>query len=85
MPDTENDLRYARGRYGRVGEKHQDHGCGWQGHIDGDVLQALAMTLALRARTVDAAPESTLTLVNGLVGRAYRAAQTAPGYDASWA
>ena len=55
-----------------------------QGDIsDGDVLQALAMTLAVRARMVDAAPESTLTLVQNLVEKAHQAAQQAASYEAA--
>jgi len=50
---------------------------------DGDVLQALAMTLAVRAKMVDAAPDSTLTLVQELVEKAYRAAQQAASYQAT--
>jgi len=50
---------------------------------DGDVLQALAMTLAVRARMVDADAHSTLALVNELVEAAYRAAQEATTYDAA--
>ena len=50
---------------------------------DGDVLQALAMTLAVRARMVDADADSTLALVNELVEAAYRAAQEAPAYEAA--
>ena len=49
---------------------------------DGDVLQALSMTLAVRARMVDASPESTLILVQGLVEKAYQAAQQAASYAA---
>ena len=44
---------------------------------DGDVLQALAMTLAVRARLVEAAPQSTLVLVQDLVETAHRAAHQA--------
>ena len=50
---------------------------------DGDVLQALAMTLAVRARMVDAAPESTLALMHGLVEEAHQAAQKAQTYEAA--
>ncbi len=50
---------------------------------DGDVLQALAMALAVRARMVDAAPESTLILVRGLVEKAHQAAQQASSYEAA--
>ena len=50
---------------------------------DGDVLQALAMTMAVRARMVDADPQSTLALVNELVNEAHRAAQEAPAYNAA--
>ena len=57
-------------------EAHQDVS-------DGDVLQALAMTLAVRARMVDAEPKSTLALVNQLVDEAHHAAQDAPDYEAA--
>ena len=50
---------------------------------DGDVLQALAMTLAVRARMLNAEPESMLALVNELVEDAYRAAREAPAYKAA--
>jgi len=50
---------------------------------DGDILQALAITLAVRARMVDAPPDSTLALVQELVEKAYHAAQQAASYDAA--
>ncbi len=50
---------------------------------DGDVLQALAMTLAVRARMVEAEPQSTLALLNQLVEDAYQAAQAASAYEAA--
>lgn len=50
---------------------------------EGDVLQALAMSLAVRARMVDANAGSTLALVNELVEAGYRAAQRAPAYEAA--
>jgi len=56
---------------------------GRQDVSDGDVLQALAMTLAVRARMVDAGAHSTLALVNELVEAAHRAAQEATAYDAA--
>ena len=50
---------------------------------DGDVLQALAMTLAVRARMVDADAHSTRALVNELVEAAQGAAQEATTYEAA--
>jgi hypothetical protein len=47
---------------------------------DGDVLQALAMTLAVRARMLGADPESTTELVRALFDTAYAAARAAPAY-----
>ena len=56
---------------------------GRQDVSDGDVLQALAMTLAVRARMVDADAHSTRALVNDLVEAAHRAAQEATAYEAA--
>ncbi len=56
---------------------------GRQNVSDGDVLQALAMTLAVRARMVDVDARSTLALINELVEAAHRAAQEATPYDAA--
>ena len=56
---------------------------GRQDVSDGDVLQALAMTLAVRARMVDADGHSTLALVNELLESAHRAAQEATTYEAA--
>ena len=50
---------------------------------NGDILQALAMTLAVRARMVDASPSSTLALVQELVEKAHHAAQQAASYQAA--
>lgn len=47
---------------------------------DGDVLQALAMTLAVRARMLDASPQTTSELVAQLFATAYAAARAAPPY-----
>jgi len=49
---------------------------------DGDVLQAFAMTLAIRARMLSATPESTTSLIEDLFGTAYAAARAAPSYVA---
>jgi hypothetical protein len=49
---------------------------------DGDVLQALAMTLAIRARMLSATPESTASLIEDLFGTAYAAARATPSYVA---
>ena len=47
---------------------------------DGDVLQALAMTLAVRARMLGASPESTSELVQQLFETAYTAARATTPY-----
>jgi len=47
---------------------------------DGDVLQALCLTLAVRARMVGAAPESAHELVIELFDAAHRAACAATPY-----
>ena len=52
---------------------------------DGDVLQALAMALAVRARIVGAEPASTAALIRDLVGRSAQAAQEATRYKAAHA
>ena len=56
---------------------------GRQDVSDGDILQALAMTLAVRARMVDADAHSTLALINELVEAAHRAAHEATPYEAA--
>lgn len=47
------------------------------GLSDGDILQSLAMTLAIRARMVDSSPESMTVLVRDLFDTAYEAARSA--------
>jgi hypothetical protein len=49
---------------------------------DGDVLQALSMALAIRARLVDAAPGTSLRLMHELVDSAFAAALEARCYRA---
>lgn len=49
---------------------------------DGYVLQALCLTLAVRARMVGALPDSTRELVIELFDAAYEAARAAPPYGA---
>lgn len=49
---------------------------------DGDVLQALSMALAIRARLVDAAPGASLRLMYELVDSAFAAALEARCYRA---
>ena len=49
---------------------------------DGDVLQALSMALAIRARLVDAAPGASLRLMHELVDSAFAAALEARCYRA---
>ena len=50
---------------------------------DGDVFQALAMTLAVRSRMVDVEPKESLELIEQFVTQAHRAAEKAPGYSAA--
>ena len=50
---------------------------------DGDVLQALAMTLAIRGRMVDASPETLRSLVAQLFETAFDAAESARIYTAA--
>ena len=47
---------------------------------DGDILQALAMAMAVRARMIDAPPASALRLMHELVDTAYAAALKAEDY-----
>jgi hypothetical protein len=47
---------------------------------DGDVLQALAMATAIRARIVDASPSASLRLVHELVDEAFAATLDAATY-----
>lgn len=49
---------------------------------DGDILQALCLTLAVRARMVGATPESARELVVELFDAAHRAACAAIPYEA---
>jgi hypothetical protein len=50
---------------------------------DGDILQALAMALAVRARMIDAKPATCLRLMHELVDTAYAAALKADAYPAA--
>ena len=50
---------------------------------DGDVLQSLAMAMAIRARMVDAAPAASLRLMHELLDAAFAAALSAPSYAAA--
>lgn len=56
---------------------------GGQEISDGDVLQALAMALAVRARMIDAPPATCLRLMHELVDGAYAAALQAKVYSAA--
>jgi hypothetical protein len=47
---------------------------------DGDVLQSLAMAMAIRARMVDAAPAASLRLMHELLDGAFAAALSASSY-----
>lgn len=49
---------------------------------DGDLLQALCLALAVRARMVGATPESTRGLVVEIFDAAYQAARAAIPYEA---
>ena len=53
------------------------------GVSDGDVLQALAMAMAIRARLVDASPAASLRLMHELVDQSFAAALNADGYRAA--
>ena len=50
---------------------------------DGDILQGLAMTMAIRARLVDVSPEVSRKLMHELVDSAFEAAREARGYPAA--
>jgi hypothetical protein len=50
---------------------------------DGDVLQSLAMAMAIRARMVDAKPAVSLRLMHALVDEAFAAALSADSYPAA--
>lgn len=56
-----------------------------KGLSDGDLLQALTMTLALRAQMAGAAPERMRVLVRELYDCAHAAVQTAAGLRAGHA
>lgn len=49
---------------------------------DGDILQALAMAMAVRARMIEAPPARSLRLMHELVDTAYAAALQAQDYSA---
>jgi hypothetical protein len=49
---------------------------------DGDILQALAMAMAVRARMIDAPPATSLRLMHELLDSAYAAALQAQDYSA---
>jgi hypothetical protein len=50
---------------------------------DGDVLQALAMAVAIRARIADAKPAASLRLTHELINDAFAAALDATRYPAA--
>jgi hypothetical protein len=52
---------------------------------DGDVLQSLAMAMAIRARMVDAAPATSLRLMHELLDGAFAAALSASSFSAGHA
>ena len=54
-----------------------------EGVSDGDILQALAMAMAVRARLVAAAPKTSLSLMHGLVDASFAAALQASRYQAA--
>ena len=54
-----------------------------QGVSDGDVLQSLAMAMAIRARMVDATPAVSLRLMHELVDEAFAAALDATSCPAA--
>ena len=53
------------------------------GVSDGDVLQALAMAMAIRARMVDAKPAASLRLMHELIDQSFAAALGADAYPTS--
>jgi hypothetical protein len=53
------------------------------GVSDGDVLQALAMAMAVRARMVAVPPKTSLGLMHGLVDAAFAATLDANRYQAA--
>jgi hypothetical protein len=54
-----------------------------QGVSDGDVLQALAMAMAVRARMVAVPPKTSLSLMHGLLDAAFAATLNASRYQAA--
>ncbi|MGF1547426.1 MAG: hypothetical protein ACFCUG_08870 [Thiotrichales bacterium] len=50
---------------------------------DGDVLQSLAMTLAVRSRMLNGNPDAMLNLINDLLRNAMSAAQSSSPYLAA--
>jgi hypothetical protein len=56
---------------------------GHPGVSDGDVLQALAMAMAIRARTADARPTASLQLMHALIDQSFAATLGADPYPAS--
>lgn len=50
---------------------------------DGDVLQALAMAMAVRARMVSVPPKTSLNLMHGLVDSSFAATLDAARYQAA--
>lgn len=50
---------------------------------DGDVLQAVSMMLAIRARMVDAEPETVANLIRDLLDHSFQAVKEAYGYQAA--
>jgi hypothetical protein len=54
-----------------------------QGVSDGDVLQALAMAMAVRARMVAVPPKTSLSLMHGLVDETFAATLNANRYQAA--
>jgi hypothetical protein len=50
---------------------------------DGDILQALAMTAAIRGRMIDAEPGQIDALMRSLHGEAWQAVQAASSYRAA--
>lgn len=55
------------------------------GVSDGDILQSLAMAMAVRARLVDAPPAVSVRLMHGLVDQAFAATLDASSYRAGQA
>lgn len=67
----------------RLLETISQHATGRDDVSDGDILQALAMTSAIRGRMLDADPQQIAALSEQLYARAWEAVSAAPSYPAA--